>query len=82
LHVRQGRKEGEQGDTIPRSLNHYGDAESPRGAESLRKRLKIPEMSQVANFLQYGMQYFLLKDLRFKHGTPNLLYVSGVISLR
>jgi len=50
----QGRKDGEEGGTIPRAPDHYGGAESLRGTPNVCwGRRKVPTISQLFASFQY-----------------------------
>jgi len=70
---RQGRNEGGKGDTIPRMPNHYGDP------ESLRRRRKVPTISQVLSSMQY---ICFRKTSGSNIWAPNLLLARHLTSLR
>jgi len=72
---------GCKGRTIPGAQNHYEGAESlwgrgmtARDAEQLRRRRKVPEMSQ-SNF--FNTVHLLLKDLLFEHVGAKLTSCPG-----
>jgi len=80
-HVRrgsaQGRNEGGNGGTIPRAPNHYGGAESLRGAPNdCGLRQKVPTVSQVLSSMEY---ICFRKTSGSNMGTPNLLLALGAI---
>jgi len=66
----QGRKDGGKGGTIPRAPNRY------RGAKWLRRRRKVPTMSQVLSSVQ-NIWFWKISDSNM--GTPNLHIVPGAI---
>ena len=75
--VTKGSKEASNQFPIPRASNHYGGAESLRGAPNdCERRRKVPTISQILSSIQY---ICFRKTSGSNMGVPNLLLVPDAI---